>query len=87
MPVAQAFQQVAAGPLLAAGHLGHLGQPEQDAVLERAGQWRSDAVWDHGQALGAGGVRGVDQALQGLGDLHGPVRVRVALRGVLKITQ
>jgi hypothetical protein len=36
-------------------------------------------------SLHAGGVRGVDQALQGLGDLDGPVRVRVLLRGVLKI--
>jgi hypothetical protein len=34
----------------------------------------------------AGGVGGVDQATQRFGDLAGPVRVRVDLRGILKIT-
>jgi hypothetical protein len=87
LPVAQAFEQVAAGPLLAACDLGHLGQADQDAVLERVGQRGGDVAGDGGQALGAGGVRGVDQALQRLGDRGGPVRAGVLLGGVLQIAQ
>src|ERR1019366_6648588 len=83
--VAQAFQQVPAGLLFAAGDPFHLSEAEDDAVPERAGERRGDVVRDGGQALGAGGVRGVDQALQRLGDLDGPVRVRVGLGGVLAV--
>jgi len=56
-------------------------------VPERADQRRGDLAGDGGKALGAGGIRGVDQALQRLGGLDGPVRVRVLLRGICKIAQ
>ncbi len=79
LPVAQAFQQVAAGLLLAAGDARDLGQADQDPVPERVDQRRGDVVRHRGQALGAGGVRSVDQALQRLGDLGRLVRVRVFL--------
>jgi hypothetical protein len=46
LPVARAFEQVAAGLLLAAGDAGNLGQASQDAVLERVDQRRRDAVWE-----------------------------------------
>jgi hypothetical protein len=72
LPVAQAFQQVAAGLLLAAGNAGDLGQAGQDPVPERVDRRRGDVVRHRGQALGAGGVRGVDQALQR--DVHDLVR-------------
>jgi hypothetical protein len=87
LPVAQAFEQVAAGLLLAAGDAGDLGQAHQDAVLERVGQWRGDVAGDGGQGLGAGGVRGVDQALQRPGGLDGPVRIWVLLGGVGQVAQ
>ena len=54
---------------------------------ERVDERRGDVVWDCGQALGAGDVRGVDEALQGLGDLDRPVRVGVGLGSVSKITK
>src|ERR1019366_3699893 len=85
LPVAQAFQQVPAGPLLAAVHALDLAETEDDAVPERAGQRRGDIFGDGAQALGPGGVRGVDQALQRLADLHRPVRTRVGLGRLLKI--
>jgi hypothetical protein len=65
LPVAQAFQQVPAGLLLAAGHARDLGQAEQDAVPERVDQQRGDIGRDCWQALGAGGVRGVDPIAPG----------------------
>jgi hypothetical protein len=68
--VTQAFQQVPAGMLFAARHLRHLGKAEDDAVPERVLQRRGDLVWHCGQALAAGGVRGVNQPLQGFADLH-----------------
>ncbi len=71
LPVAQAFQQVAAGLLLPAGDAGDLGQAGQDAMPERVDQGRGDAGGDGGQALGAGGVRGMDEPLQGLAGLDG----------------
>jgi hypothetical protein len=40
-----------------------------------------------GRPRGAGGVRGVDQALHRLGGLDGPVRVRVLLRGGSQVAQ
>jgi hypothetical protein len=60
--------------LLAAGDALDLAEAEDDAVAERAGQRRGDIAGHRGQALGARGVRRVDQALQRLGDLHRPVR-------------
>ncbi len=44
LSVAQAFEQVAAGLLLAAGDAGDLGQADQDAVLERVDQGRGDVA-------------------------------------------
>ena len=44
-----------------AGDGRDLGQAEQDAVPERVDERRGDVVWDCGQALGAGDVRGVDR--------------------------
>ena len=87
LPVAQAFEQVAAGFLLAAGDAGNLGQADQDAVLERVGQGRGNIAGDGGQALAAGGVRGVDEPLQGLADLGGPVRLGVGLGGAGQVAQ
>src|SRR5258708_23885321 len=81
LPAAQAFEQVAAGLLLAAGDAGNLGQADQDAVAERVDQGRGHLARDGGHALGAGGVRGVDEPLQGLAGLGGPVRIRVGLGG------
>lgn len=49
-------------------------------MAEGADERRGDLGGDGGQALGAGGVRGVDQPLQGLADLDGPVRVRETSR-------
>jgi hypothetical protein len=76
-----------AGLLLAAGDAGNLGEPQQDAVAERVDQGRGDVAGDGGQALGAGGVRGVDQALEGLADLDGPVRFGVGLGGGGQVAQ
>ena len=87
MSVTQAFQQVAAGTLLAARHLRHPGKAEDDAVRERVHQRCGDLIGHRGQVVGAGGARGVDQSLQCLGDLDGPVRIRVELGGVSKIAQ
>jgi hypothetical protein len=87
LPVAQAFQQVAAGLLFAAGDAGNLGQAEQDAMLERMDQGRGDLARDGGKALSAGGVRGVDEFLEGLADLDGPVRIRVGLGGAGQVAQ
>jgi hypothetical protein len=56
-------------------------------VLERVDQRRGNVPGDRGQALGAGGVRGVDQALERLGDLVRPVLAGVLLRDVRKVTQ
>jgi len=85
--VAQAFEQVAAGVLLAAGAAGDLGQAEQHAVPEGVDQRRGGLVRHCRQALGAGGIGGVDEPLQGLGDLDRPVRVRVGLGGVGQVAQ
>src|ERR1039457_7625505 len=87
LPVAQAFKQVAAGLLFAAGDAGNLGQAEQDAMLERMDQGRGDLARDGGKALSAGGVRGVDAFLEGLADLDGPVRIRVGLGGAGQVAQ
>ena len=87
LPVAQAFQQVPPGPLLAARDAGHLGKAGQDAGAERVDEGRGDGLGDGGQALGAGGVGGVDQALQRLGDLDGPVRARARLGGIGQVAQ
>jgi hypothetical protein len=73
--------------LLAAGDAGDLGQPDQDPVPERVNERPGGVFGDRGQALGAGGVRGVDQALQCLGNRGGPVRSGVLLGGVFKIAQ
>jgi hypothetical protein len=82
LPVAQAFQQVAAGPLLAAGHLGHLGQASQHAVPEVVDQRGGDVAGDDRQALGAGSVRLVDQPAQRVCDLAGPDRGGIAFGGI-----
>jgi hypothetical protein len=87
LAVAQAFQQVAAGVLLAAGDAGDLGQPEQDTVAERVDQGRGDIAGDGGKAPGAGGVRGVDQALEGLAGLDGPVRLGAGFGGAGQVAQ
>jgi hypothetical protein len=87
LPVAQAFEQVAAGPLLAPGDLGHVGRAGQDAVPEVMDQRGGGIGGVRGQSLAAGGVRGVDQALQRLGDLEGPVRAGVLLGGVGQVAQ
>jgi hypothetical protein len=86
VPVAQAFEQVAAGLLLAAGGALDLAEAEDDAVPERMDQGRGDLGRDGGQALAAGGVRGVDESLQGLADLDRPVLAGVGLGGVGQIT-
>lgn len=65
LPVAQAFQQLAAGSLLTAGYLGQLGQADQDAVLEGVDHWCGKVCGDRGQAPGAGGVRGDGPAQMG----------------------
>jgi hypothetical protein len=87
LAVAQAFQQLPAGALFASAGLGHLPKAEDDPVPEGVDQRHGDLVWDGCQALGAGGVRGVDQPLQGLADLGGPVCLWVGLGRILKITE
>ncbi len=54
-------------------------------MFERVDQWRGDVFGDRGQALSAGDVGGVDQALESLGDLDGPVRTGVFLGGVSQV--
>ena len=54
---------------------------------ERVDEWRGDLLRHRGQALGAGGVRRADQPLQGLGDLHRPVRVRISLGAVGQVAE
>ncbi len=85
--VAQAFEQVPAGLLLAAGDPPDLPEAEDDAVPERADERRGDIAGDGGQALAAGGARGVDEPLQRLGDLDRAVRAGVCLGGVGQVTQ
>jgi len=85
--VTQAFQQVSAWALLAPGHPLHLGEAEDDTVPERVHQRPGDLIGDRGQALTAGAAGRVDQALQRLGDLDGPVRAGVFLRNGGKITK
>src|SRR5258708_69821 len=52
LPVAQAFEQVAAGLLLAAGNARDLGQADQDAMPERVDQGRGSLAGNGGKALG-----------------------------------
>lgn len=84
--VAEAFEQVAAGVLLAAGAAGDLRQPGQHTVPETVDERGSGLGGDGGQALIPGLVGGVDQPAQRIGDLARPDRVLVALGGVGKIT-
>jgi hypothetical protein len=83
--VAQGLQQGAVPELLAAP-AGYLAQSEDHPVLERLDERRGDIGGDGGQVLVAGVIRGVDQPLQCLADLDGPMRAGVGLGGVLKIT-
>ncbi len=46
-----------------------------------------DVVWHCGQALAAGGARGMDESLERLGDLDGPVLAGVGSGGVSKISE
>ena len=62
LAVAQALQQLPAGPLLALAGLCHLAEAEDDPAPEGVDQWRCDLIQDGWQALVAGGVRGVDVA-------------------------
>src|SRR5271157_1013567 len=88
--VPEAFQQVQGGRLLdvlAAGDAADLRQAGVDAVAEQLQVPGGQLVRDGGQALVAGHVGGVDKGAQLTGDLGGPDRVRVGLRGVLEVTQ
>ncbi len=54
---------------------------------ERVDQRRGGLAGDRGQALVTGGVRGVDESLEGLADLDGPVLARVGLGGAGQLAQ
>ena len=85
----EAFQQGQGGCLLAfrAGDAADFRQADADAVAEQQQVSGDRVVGDGGQSLAAGGVRGVDEGAQLVGDLAGPDRVRVRLGGVLKVAQ
>ena len=85
--VAQCFEQGAVLELLAALAAGYLAQAEDDAVPEGVLQRCGDQVGHGGQVLVAGGVRGVDEAAQRVGDLDGPVRAGVGLGGVGEVAK
>src|SRR5512135_754443 len=88
--VLEAFPQVQGGRLLdvaAAGDAADLGQAGVDAVAEEFQVPGGQLVRDGGQPLVAGDVGGVDEGPQLPGDLAGPDRVRVGLRGVLDVSQ
>jgi hypothetical protein len=90
LAVLEAFQQVQGGGLLdvlAAGDAADLRQAGADAVAEQPEVRRGHLVRDGGQALVPGHVGGVDEGAQLTGGLGGPDRVRVALGGVLEVTQ
>jgi hypothetical protein len=88
-PVAEAFQQGAAGllPGVRAGDPGDLRQPDDDRAAEKLQVSGGIVGGDAGQALVPGDVGGVDQRPQRLGRLAGPDGARVGLGGVFQVPE
>jgi hypothetical protein len=63
--------------LVRAGNAKDFGQAHADGVAEQAQVIGPGAVRDGGQALFAGGVRGMDEAAERICGLSGPDRVEV----------